>query len=71
MTLALADYWRLRAAMADLERDQTAVALAQQRLAQSQQRRQQVWTEMAVKYELDVNGQFAMRDEDCSLTLAQ
>jgi len=67
MTLDPVDYWRLRAATADVERDQVALVLAQARVEMSRRQRQAVWSAIATKYGLDAERAFAARDEDCSL----
>lgn len=71
MTLAPEDYWRMRAVQSDLDRDQAQVIASQQRAAQAQVRRHQVWQELATKYALDAGQQYLMNDAECSLTLAQ
>jgi hypothetical protein len=70
MKLDPVDYWKLRAAMADLERDQASLLAVQVRLAQSQARRQQVWQEVATNYELDATAQYQLSDAECSVTPA-
>ena len=70
MTLDPVDYWKLRSAMADLERDQAALMAVQARLAQSQARRQLVWQEVVTKYELEPTAQYQLKDDDCSVTPA-
>ena len=62
------DYWKLRTVNAELERDQAAQAAIQSRLDASRVKRQQIWMEMAERYQLDPNGQYNARDEDCSLS---
>lgn len=62
------DYWQLRALSADLEREQTALALVQTRLEALRTRREAVWKALVEKYQLDASKPYAARDEDCSLT---
>jgi outer membrane protein TolC len=62
------DYWQLRALSADLDREQTALALVQTRLEALRTRREALWKTLVEKYGLDPTAPYAARDEDCSLT---
>jgi hypothetical protein len=70
ITLDPAEYWKLRTASAELERDQAAQAAVAARLETSRARRQALWAELAAKYALDPAVTYSARDEDCSLTPA-
>lgn len=67
-TMEPADYWKLRAINADLERDQAMLMATQARLEGGRQRRQVLWAELAAKYSLEPDKGYTARDEDCSLT---
>jgi hypothetical protein len=68
VTLDPPDYWQLRALSADLEREQTALALVQTRLEALRGRREACWQRLVEKYQLEAGRSYAARDEDCSLT---
>jgi len=68
MNLEPNDYWKLRAINSDLERDQASLMAIQSRIEVSRIRREQMWKEIAQKYNLDPNKPYQAKDEDCSLT---
>lgn len=68
MTIEPSDYWQLRARDADLQREQVALALTQQRLIQARERRQALWGTLVAKYQLDPAKNYVANDEECSLT---
>jgi hypothetical protein len=67
VTLDPADYWRLRSLTTDLEREQTTALLVQTRLELAREKRQRVWTELAVKYQLPMDRPFMLHDDTCSV----
>jgi hypothetical protein len=61
------EYWHLRASVAELERDQTALAALQARVEATRVRHETLWQTTLNKYGLDPSRRYLARDEDCGL----